>query len=408
MDRDDFLNYRGKYDDERILAEREKIRESFGDTYEDEPIEKRENIEEFIEMLKNNRAELFKQVRNRIEANRLTARAFDSQEGLAKRQQEHTSKVSNVILDLILDIFRKANTRGELIETVNSDLGVLSKEFIGEKASQYNFDEKGLTIDLNYTKPSMWHDSAERIKNFLDDEDIDLNYLDRVLATYGVKVERNYSVQDIDDDEVNVDMVTIKVDKERPRDEWKSNAKVADVMVNTYAYQMLVTLRDSLFTNVENRIVEKEERERIEQQQREEFLKQTRAKTDVVIEGIIGLISDIFYGATKKEAEIDEVDDILGKLGTDPGDAGKSRYTFDDFGLTITLNYSHTKERDSYAASFGDVVDWDYLKQELLKRGIEITRDVREQYASLGQKYHHYDIITIKVNELIKDMGMRR
>jgi hypothetical protein len=389
MDRDDFLSYRGNVE-------------------KDEPIEKRENVEEFIEKLRNNREELFRQVRSRIEANKINVKAFDSKEDLARRQQEHTIKVSDVILDLILDIFRKANTKGGLIENVDKELGTLAKEFIGEKDSQYNFDENGLTIDLNYTKPSIWHASAERIKNFLDDEDINLKYLDRILATYGVKVERRYSAQDIDDDEVNVDMVTITVDKERPRDAWKQATNTADVKVNTYAYQMLVTLRDSLFTNVENRIIETEERERKVQRERDEFLKQLRAKTDEVADGIVALISDIFYGATKKEAEIDEVDEVLGKLGTDPGDLGKSHYTFDDFGLTVTLNYSHTKERDSYASCFGDFVDWDYLKQQLLERGIEIKRDVHEQQGSLGQKYHHYDTITIKVNELVKNIGIRR
>ena len=46
--------------------------------------------------------------------------------------------------------------------------------------------------------------------------------------------------------------------------------------------------------------------------------------------------------------------------------------------------------------------------KRLLFPGIEIKRDVHEQQASLGQKYHHYDTITIKVNELVKNIGIRR
>ncbi len=392
MDRNYFL-------DERA----EEMNNDFG-----KPRVTRENVKKFIEDLENNRQELFRLVRNRIEENEKTDKAFDSQGELLLQKQEHTKDVSDVILDMIIDVFKKANTRGGLIGNVDSKLGTLPKEVYGKEASQYNFNENGLIIDLSYTKPSQWNANAERIKNFLDDEKIDLKYLDRILATYGVKIERNYSVQDFDDDEVAVDLVSIIVDKARPRDTWKLANNVADVKVNAYAYQMLVTLRDLLFADVEKRIREKEELDRKTQEEQNKYINQLHDKTDEVLDGIMGLISDIFYGATKNKEEIDEVSGILGKLGTDPGDRGKSCYTFDSFGLTIKLNYSHTKESDSYALCFGDFVDWDYLKQKLLEKGIEITREVSEQPAYLGQKYHHYDVVTIKVNELTKNIGFRR
>ena len=388
--------------------ERENVMGFFDEDIEEKP--KEEGFNEFIYKLIHNREELFNQVRNRINANNYGN--VGESENLKKRQQEYTVKVSDAILDLIMDILNTASLDGELISSVNKKLGVLSQKYIDEKDSQYNFNKEGLTIDLNYTKPSMWSEDSEKIRNFLDDERVDLEYLQRILAIYGVKINRNYYSVDVGDGvEVGVDMVNIDVKKnDRPISRYNLQKEgEPDIRINTPAYKMLVQLRDSVFADVETRIAARKDRERREEAEREAYQKQLYEDTDKVATGILSLIYEKFNDSKSSEGEITSVDPVLGVLGTDPGEAAESGYVFQDpFGLTITLNYSHTKEFESYAECFGNYVDWDLLKQKLLEKGVEISREVREQQPSLGRKYYCYDVVTIKVPELVKSMGMRR
>ena len=144
----------------------------------------------------------------------------------------------------------------------------------------------------------------------------------------------------------------------------------------------------------------------MELQHKLEWEKEEKRKTDQVLKGILSLVKKIFYEGDSKEAYIDEVEDDLGVLGNELGGSEKSHYTIDDAGLTISLNYSRNKDENSYSKCFGDYVNWDYLRQSLLEYGIEINREIYDRNPNRDQRYHHFDIITIKVNRLVKSAGM--
>lgn len=356
----------------------------------------------FIDELYDNRGELFDRLDNRIRENKV-----------AKRNDEllfeETLKVANAILKLVLNIFVKANTEGELISEVDEELGKLADASLGEKASQYNFSDDGLSIVLNYTKPPI-NMYPTNIENFA--KRVDWNYLATILGAYGIDIKRDMSEGSIVDgyatSVVDFDLVTIFVDKNLK--ERNITPRDYKVLIDEDFFNQLWNNRSQLFRNVKDRIAERKAFEKRESEIKEKQNAMFIKKSNEVLNGIGLLLEKIINEGVERKARIenDDLDDSLGRLGSEWGSHSRSYYEVDDNALTIFLDYSMGKDFDSYAECFGDMVDWDYLVQKLKAKGIDISRHVRVVQPSREQKGYKYDIVTIRVNRLEKKFGREK
>ncbi len=354
--------------------------------------------------LVDKRGELFEQFEKRVKDKELVK----SKEYLSR----HTNYVVDAILKFVLDIFSKADTNGELIKTLDDpDLGILGKPQEEDGIfSQYSFDDDGLTIYLNYTKSNqpLYTETqyfTPKTHNFA--EYVDWESLRRILGAYGIEIDRVLKTEDAL--MYKDDLVTIKV-----RKHYMKNNTIGQtgepVNVHSMYYNYLVTNRDQLFKDVQERIARRKRLEGEEQIIADTRSQQEIEETEKAIVGILKLVKDILENSDDRTAKItnDDIDPSLGILGNDLGGTLPSHYSFDEVeGLTISLNYSHNKEEGSYANCFGNTINWNYLIQILKEYGIEIDRSVHERYANRDQSYHFFDIVTIKVANFSKNFAPR-
>ena len=226
---------------------------------------------------------------------------------------------------------------------------------------------------------------------------VDCDFLVSILDVYGIELTRERTELNDCGHIVFDDYVTIKVPKKFKTLGITPPKDATAIVIDEY-YRALCLNREALFNEAERRIKIREERDLSESKAREGFEKITRIKTDMAISAIIDLFKNTFATADTEEAEISSIDDRLGVLGSDMPGSEKSHYSIDDKGMTICLNYSRTKDSESYSKCFADEVDWLRLKQALLEAHISIERETREKPVTREHPYQHYDVITLRVN----------
>ena len=355
-------------------------------------------------------SELFKEADKRIvEKNNLELNTLGK---TSRMLDKRTNIVADTIMLLILRIFRKADSTKEMIERVDDELGIIAAP--GEENSSYEFDDKGLTITLDYSK-RMDFDAEKNVKNFADD--INWQLLKKILKAYDIDIVRekddptlfsmvasgNYS-----------DVITIKVENAatyKIKETAKANTDDT-IVINSEFYNQLCNNRVALFRDVAERIQRKIDLEKVEQQTKEYIERIARKKSDELVIVIQNFIWDILskIGTEYSEREIiTEVPEELGVLGNKLGDSRASHFLFTGDTLTITLNYSRNNDADAYSMSFEGNVDWNYLKQQLKEVcGIDIDRQVYSVNADREHPAHNYDIVTIRVYGDVKTYGEGR
>lgn len=338
-------------------------------------------------------SDLFDQVDKRIETKKAE---MENQEVDRIEMFKKTSEVAKEVIKYVYNTITKAEHHGEIINDIDEKLGIISYLYYGNRCSKYDISDDGLEINLNFTTSSLWQEQPRRRpKNFVDD--VDWDFLVSILGAYGIEITRKKSeVNDCGHIEFD-DYVTIKVPKKFKSLGFMPPKDATAIYLDEY-YRALCLNREALFNEAERRIKTREERDLNESKAREGFEKINRIKTDMAISAILDLFKDTFATADEEEAVISSVDERLGVLGTDLYGSERSHYSIDDKGMTICLNYSRTKDSESYSRCFADEVDWTRLKQALLEAHIRIERETREKPVTREHPYQHYDVITLRVN----------
>ena len=143
-----------------------------------------------------------------------------------RKRLEAIDKANNVaekILNLVHNTFVTADTSEGIIEDVDNQLGSLLLRGACGYSSQtgYVFDEKGLTITLDYSSIDyddncLFHQS---ILGSPDSTNINLEHLRQVLGEYGITFKRETGEIKLDDyDSVDLDVLRIFVPRVRTQE----------------------------------------------------------------------------------------------------------------------------------------------------------------------------------------------